>query len=297
VNLKPRLAGRAWRPLFTPQETGCYVNDHSVIRTRDGRWHVIGITKMTDEINADRERYFCHGSGNSLADGGFAEHWKICDFGYRAWAPTVVLDGRRYVMLFGPGLLRAAVCFDDSLDHWLEVPCSVTGCPAEGNLRDQMVLRLDERTWLMYATALCDGLGAISVFVSEDLLNWRFVRYAWRTTPSLPSQAPWSAAESPFVIAHGGAYFLSVTYTTSIGGPDEYHNTLVFRSSNPFDFGTYGGDDANEIVTRLPLHAPEYVRDPATNQWYVTSAGWPGDFFRPAVPGAVAVTELEWVED
>jgi beta-fructofuranosidase len=198
-------------------------------------------------------------------------------------------------MLFGPGLLRAAVCVDDSLDHWLEVPCAVSGCPPEANLRDQMVLRLDERTWLMYATALCDGRGAVSVFVSENLLDWRFVRYAWRTTEALSRQAPWSAAESPFVIRHAGAYFLSVTYTTSIAGPDEYHDTLVFRSTNPFDFGTYGGDE-REILIRLRLHAPEYVRDPDTDRWYVTSAGWPGDLFGAVLPGAVAITELEWVE-
>lgn len=92
-----------------------------------------------------------------------------------------------------------------------------------------------------------------------------------------------------------GAYFLSVTYTTSIAGPDEYHDTLVFRSTNPFDFGTYGGDE-REILIRLRLHAPEYVRDPDTDRWYVTSAGWPGDLFGAVLPGAVAITELEWVE-
>jgi hypothetical protein len=55
---------------------------------------------MTPGMNADAERYFCHGSGASLAAGGFTEHWKVCDFGYRAWAPSVVFAGQRYVMLF-----------------------------------------------------------------------------------------------------------------------------------------------------------------------------------------------------
>jgi len=292
---KPQLAGSAWRPLFTPSATGCYVNDHSVIRTQDGRWHVIGITKMTAEMNADQERYFCHGSGAALATGTFTEHWKVCDFGHRAWAPAVVYDGRRYVMLYGPGLLRAAICVDDSLDHWLEVPCTVSGCPPTGNLRDQMVVRLDDDTWLMYATALHQGRSAISVFVSEDLFHWRFVRTAWRTTPRVTRQAPWSAAESPFVFHHAGQYCLSVTYATSVDGADDYHNTLLFRSTNPFDFGTYSGDP-KEVFATLPLHAPEYVCDPASGQWYVTSCGWPGDTFRPVIPGSVAITELSWVD-
>jgi len=292
--MEPRLAGKPWRPLFTPRATGCYVNDHCLFRGRDARWHVIGITKMTPEINAHHERYFCHGSGKSLAVGDFGEHWKVCDFGYRAWAPTVALDGDRYVMLFGPDLLRAAVSYDEELDNWNEVPCTVNGCPPGGNLRDHMVLRLDDDTWLMYATAWRDRRGAISVFVSEDLLNWRFVRYAWHTTPNVP-QAPWSAAESPFVFRHGNFYFLSVTYTTSIGGPGEYHNTLLFRSTNPFDFGVYSGDDA-ELFSKLPLHAPEYVRDPQNDQWYVTSCGWPGDAFQAVIPGSVAITELVWTD-
>jgi hypothetical protein len=37
MHVRPQLAGHPWRPLFTPQATGCYVNDHSVVRTRDGR--------------------------------------------------------------------------------------------------------------------------------------------------------------------------------------------------------------------------------------------------------------------
>jgi beta-fructofuranosidase len=98
------------------------------------------------------------------------------------------------------------------------------------------------------------------------------------------------------VFRHGNDYWLSVTYATSFGGPADYHNTLLFRSTNPFDFGTYTGDDANEVAARLHAHAPEYIRDPDTDRWYVTSAGWPGPLFEPAIPGSVAIQELEWVE-
>ena len=130
--------------------------------------------------------------------------------------------------------------------------------------------------------------------VSENLIDWRFVRLALRTTEGAPSNPPWGATESPFVFRHGNDYWLSVTYATSFGGPSDYHNTLLFRSTNPFDFGTYTGDDANEVAAKLHAHAPEYIRDPDTDRWYVTSCGWPGPHFEPVIPGSVAIRELEW---
>jgi beta-fructofuranosidase len=180
------------------------------------------------------------------------------------------------------------------LDHWREAPCTLAGSPVEGCLRDQMVLRLDADTWLLYATAKRDRCGMVSVFVSENLLEWRFVRYALATTLEAPSNPPWGATESPFVLLRDGHYHLSVTYTTSFRGPEDYHNTLLFRSTNPFDFGTYTGDDEREVFAKLRAHAPEYVLDPESGRWYVTSCGWPGDLFGTAIPGSVAIRELEW---
>jgi beta-fructofuranosidase len=291
----PRLGGDGWRPLFTPERTGQHVNDHCVVRGGDGRWHVIGITKPTPDIDANAERWFCHGAGPSLAEGNFRERGRVCDFGRRAWAPTVVWDGERWVMLYGPDILRAAVSDDPRLDHWFEVPCSVTGAPVNAVSRDQMVTRLDDDTWLMYATGKRGREGAISVCVSENLLDWRFVRFALRTTPEAPKQPPWAATESPFVFRKDGEYWLSITYTASTEGPAGYHETLLFRSKNPFDFGTYSGDEG-EAAARLEAHAPEYIHDPDTDQWYITSCGWRGEYFGTVIPGSVAIRELDWVE-
>jgi beta-fructofuranosidase len=291
----PRLGGDGWRPLFTPERTGVHVNDHCVVRAQDGRWHVFGITKATKDLDPQAERWFCHGSGRTLADGAFRERGRVCDFGRRAWAPTVAFDGEQWVMLYGPDILRAAISDDPGLDHWQEVPCSVTGAPLWGVMRDGMVLRLDDDTWLMYSTAKRGHEGAVSVCVSEDLLNWRFVRFALRTTPDAPKQPPWAATESPFVFRHDGSYWLSITYTASMEGPAGYHETLLFRSDNPFDFGTYTGDP-DEVAARIEAHAPEYILDPDSGQWYVTSCGWHGDAFGTVIPGSVAIRELDWVD-
>ena len=288
----PRLAGSGWRPLFTPARSGVYVNDHCVVRAPDGRWHVVGITKASADIDPQQERWFCHGSGPSLAAGGFEEHHRVCDFGTRAWAPSVAFDGERWVMLYGPDRLRAAVCDDARLDHWREAPCSLDGAPLEAVLRVGMIFPLDDDSWLLFATGKRGREGAVSVCVSENLLDWRFVRFALRTSPALRKQPSWAATESPFVFVHDGSYWLSITWTNSFGGPAEYHETLLFRSDNPFDFGVL--EDEAAVAARLHAHAPEYLRDPDTGQWYVTSAGWPGAHFGTVIPGSVAIRELEW---
>jgi beta-fructofuranosidase len=290
----PKLGGAGWRPLFTPARTGVYVNDHCVVRAPDGRWHVFGITKATADIDPSQERWFCHGSGPSLAQGGFKEHARVCDFGTRAWAPTVAFDGERWVMVYGPDLLRAAVCDDERLRSWHEVPCSLVGAPIQGVMRDGMIHRLDDDTWLLYATAKRGRAGAISVCVSEDLLNWRFVRFALRTAENAPKQPAWAATESPFVFRRDGEYWLSITYTAT-GEPADYHDTLLFRSQNPFDFGCYEGDP-RQAAARIEAHAPEYLLDPDTDRWYVTSAGWPDARLGTVIPGSVAIRELDWAE-
>jgi hypothetical protein len=70
---------------------------------------------------------------------------------------------------------------------------------------------------------------------------------------------------------------------------------LLFRSTNPFDFGSYTGQDEREVAARLYAHAPEYLQDPDTGRWWITSCGWPGDPFQPVIPGSVAIRELDWI--
>ena len=251
------------------------MNDHCVVRAPDGRWHVFGITKPTPDVDPQQERWFCHGSGASLAAGGFEEHNRVCDFGARAWAPTVAFDGQRWIMLYGPDLLRAAVCDDATRPLARDAVLAHRRADPGGAAR-RHALPPRRRVVAALRTGKHGRAGAVSVCVSENLIDWRFVRFALRTTQGAPSNPPWGATESPFVFRHGNDYWLSITYTTSFGGPAGYHNTLLFRSTNPFDFGTYTGDDANEVAAKLHAHAPEYLRDPDTDRWYVTSAGWPG---------------------
>jgi beta-fructofuranosidase len=53
-----------------------------------------------------------------------------------------------------------------------------------------------------------------------------------------------------------GWFYLFTTYTNC--SKENYHNTLVFRSKNPTDFGDYTGDNHEDVViATLHAHAPK----------------------------------------
>jgi beta-fructofuranosidase len=285
----PVIVGE-WQLLYRPEKTGCYVNDHCLIRALDGTWHLIGITRDDPAVMPDRERYFTHAAGKRLlTESGLDEIGIVCDNGVPAWAPAVVNDGRRYYMYYGPSPLRFAT--SDELGHWMENPVFLHACPLDACHRDPMLVQVADRRWLMYATGIQDRYGVVSVFESTDWVNWKFLRYALQTCGNAPLNPPWGATESPFVVKYAGFYYLFVTYTDS--RPDNYHNTLVFRSSDPLDFGVYNGDNqAKVVVARLHAHAPEVVYDDVTASWYITTCGWRN--YGIPIEGAVAIARLDW---
>ena len=146
-----------------------------------------------------------------------------------------------------------------------------------------MIFRLDDDSWLLYSTGKRGRFGAVSVCVSENLLDWRFVRFALVTTPEAPYQPPWGATESPFVFWHDGAYWLSITYTRSFGGPAEYHDTLLFRSPTR-STSAATRDGQREVAAHLYAHAPEYLRDPDSGRGR-SPVRLAGRLFGTVIPG------------
>ena len=55
-----------WKVLFKPQKNGNYVNDHSIVKGSDGKWHLYGITSMNG--HSYEERYFVHGKGENFSN-------------------------------------------------------------------------------------------------------------------------------------------------------------------------------------------------------------------------------------
>lgn len=288
----PRRVGD-WHVLFRPEQHSSYVNDHSIVLAHDGRWHLYGCGQLATKPNPEHERYIVHGSTASL-DAPMEEHRPTIDHGTRAWAPGVVRWGDAYFMYYGPSPTMMARSIDTR--HWIGNPVRLVGTPLDAAHRDHMILQLRPGTWLMYAVGIRDGRGCVSVHVSNDLIEWRFVQYALTTSPDAPLKPAWGAVESPFVVHIDGMYYLFVTYTDCSRAT--YQDTLVFASTNPYDFGAYpsampaDGIDAAHLVTRLTAHAAEVLHDPATGHWHVTTAGWRG--FGLPHEGCVSIARLTW---
>jgi arabinan endo-1,5-alpha-L-arabinosidase len=72
-----------------------------------------------------------------------------------------------------------------------------------------------------------------------------------------------------------------------------YNETLVFHSDNPYDFGIYRGrNNSPTLLTELETHGPEFVYNPNTDSWYITTAGWP--WVATLTSGEVAIAPVEW---
>lgn len=280
----PVLAG-PWQELFVPHKYGTYVNDHSIVQDLNGKWHLFGITSFLG--GAPNERYFVHAKGDSLLS-PMKEIGKVIDNGTRAWAPGVIRNENLYYMYFGPAPTKMAVSID--LNEWMWYELELVGHPPLAIHRDHFVMRLNDYTWMMYAVGLYQGRGCVSCCVSNDLLHWRFVQYALTSAPSAPLTPAWGAFESPYVVCRDGLYYLFVTYTDC--RKENYQDTLLFCSANPYDFGCYSGQaDGAQPIARLKAHAGEVLCDP-TGQWYLTTCGWRG--YDIPVEGGVAIAPLNW---
>lgn len=280
-----------WSLLFRPEKTGCYINDHSVVPGPDGRWHLFGITGRSERPAPNQERWFAHAAGPVL-DGSvlLEEIGPVCDDGVRAWAPCVVQHQAQFFMYYGPSPTKLAL--SRNLRHWMGATPVFTDTPPEAVHRDHMIIRRDDGTWLLYATGLDeDGLGGISVCTSTDLLHWKFAGWALRTRGQAALRPAWGATESPFVFRRDGWHYLAITYTDC--QPKNDHDTLLFRSRDPLNFGVFDADTPETtVIQRYRAHAPEFLHDSATDRWFITTCGWRG--YKVPHEGGVSIAALVW---
>ena len=277
-----------WRVLLKPEINGKYVNDHCVFKAHDGNYHLFGITSF--EGGAPNERYFVHGVGATL-DGEMREvKERAIDRGTLAWAPCVVRTvDDYYYMFYGPSPTSLSVSFD--LWEWYNHTVTLNNEPLFSAHRDHFVLKLDDGSYLMYIVGTKDKKSCVSLFKSSNLTEWEFVGYALTSGKDAPLNPPWGAMESPFIVKKDNLYYLFITYTDC--NKENYHDTLVFVSSDPYNFGEYnGGNDGAIPVTKLRAHAPEIIEE--SGKYYITTCGWlncdtPNE-------GCVSIARLDWKE-
>jgi len=196
----------AWVPLvvgpfqrvFRPVGTR-YLNDHTLAREPDGRWHLFGITHDS-EGDPSREMSFLHASAPALlgpwSDEGDALHSQPPE--ESIWAPFVLPTGAgRWSMFYYGNTPDHRVLRAESADlhRWERSASSAPGG------RDPFLLRVGA-LWYLYSVGADEQreIGQIVVSQSHDLLRW--------TMPTVALADPvatfgWGNLESPVVVRRG----------------------------------------------------------------------------------------------
>jgi hypothetical protein len=256
-----------------------YINDHTFVRGDDGTWHVFGITHA-EPANPLDENTFAHATSPTLM-GPWTKHPPalVADPAYGEtllWAPYVLHEGGTFYMFYCAGgadhehyQIELATSVD--LTTWTRdpKPLFIDGFDA----RDPMVLRVGNQ-WVLYYTATSDPAGGhhvVAYRTSTDLHHWSARSIAF----SDPSQGTGAGpTESPFVVARANDYYLF------IGPREDYADTVVFHSKDPFHF------DPNDQLDHFASHAAEIVED-VDGKYYISGAGWGA--------GGVFLAPLEWL--
>ncbi|MFJ6105873.1 family 43 glycosylhydrolase [Streptomyces sp. NPDC092359] len=249
-----------------------YLNDHTLIKAADGRWHLFGI--VGDSAPPGRspdsaaETSFAHASAPDPY-GPWTAHPDALTVApdyhgeEHLWAPHVIeADGTYWMFYAAGGRDGAAINLATSTDlsTWTRLP---SGPLFRGRAaRDPMVTRIGGR-WVMYYTELsaAEGRHLVRHRVSDDLVHWSEpgTAYADGTTESTGV----SVTESPFVLEQDGWYYLF------IGPRVGYEGTDVLASRDPFRFSLDG------YAGHVPGHAVEVVTDGPDR--HASAAGWFGD--------------------
>lgn len=263
--------------LGEPEIGSTYVNDHSLVRGKDGTWHLFGIWHR-EPFTPDAEVEFIHAVAREpdpakWDEGAFEVVARPFTVALRAdesigethiWAPHVVAAEGRYWMTYqggGADRDKSSIRLAESTDlyRWTrvgQVPLFEDICEA----RDPMVVRKDD-LWAMYYTR-CDSTttrtSGVAYRLSRNLWQWGepHMVLTLDDAPHIPNSG---YTESPFVFERNHHHYLSVT-----SYPLEWDATMLYRSPAPYAF-------PSAPFTRLRGHAGEWVS--SGDRVFLTHAG------------------------
>lgn len=258
--------------------TKWYINDHCIVQSFEGIWHLFGITHP-EPANAMDEKFLAHATAPTISGPWTRQphvmHADPSKGETLVWAPYVIKAGDVYFMFYCAGgtsheQYRIHAAYSQDLYTWIRHsnnPMVVDGFDA----RDPMVLRVGDE-WVMYYTATSQPSGGNHVVASvrsSDLNSWKNKQVVF-VHPTVGTFG--GPTESPFVVQRGGKYYLFVCTNTP------YDDTAVYESDSPFHW------DIKNKIGNFPAHAAEVIQ--AGGLWLVTRAGWGR--------GGVYLAQLKW---
>jgi arabinan endo-1,5-alpha-L-arabinosidase len=243
-----------------------YFNDHTIVRGRDGLWHVFAITHA-DPGNPGDERSFGHATSPTLT----ARPWTkqaaalVVDesVGEQVlWAPHVIEHEGTYYMFYTSGGApeRFAMRLATSPDLWT---WSRVGTLFEDGVdaRDPFVTRVGAQ-WVMYYTATSEPAGGnhvIAYRTSDDLMGPWGERQIAYTDALMGTHG--GNTESPQLIQRPEGYYLFLSVRNG------YVSTETFFSNDPFHF------EPVPLKHEIKAHAAELVED-LDGSWHISHCGW-----------------------
>lgn len=286
--LIPAIEGPWWRIAGDP-DLGEFTDekqqpvDFGIWQAADGTWQVWSCIRHTR--CGGKTRLFHRWEGQRLTDADWTPKGiamqadpKFGETPGGLQAPHVIRVAGEYKMLYGDW---EHICLATSADgktftrHVLGSGKTGLFSEAPGaNTRDACTVKIGKEFYCYY-TAHPDGHGAVYCRRSKDLLTWgESVKAAYAGSAGTRY---WSA-ECPHVVYHAksGSYYLFRTQKYGRGA-----RTSVYRSKDPLTFGI---DDDQHLVCRLPVAAPEIVRH--EGRWYIVA-------LLPSLKG-IQVARLAW---
>lgn len=260
-----------WKQIFEPDKLCRYINDHTIFEDQNNSFHLLG-TSSKKNYAIFRERSFLHAVAEKFAGLYKEERLIFQSIPHRGIkiSPYVYFDKghQEYHLFFGPGKISHCVSADGRDWQYKNIAIK-TAWPFT---RDPAIIKYKNK-YLMYLTG---SRNRVVVYESNNLDDWEYVGAALKLGRSAPTSIN-SASESPTVIEYHGQFYLFTTIVPGIlGTRKNYNKTLIFRSSDPLDFGIYQGKNkpTPNLVGELEAHAPEvFVRD---DRIFYTTCGWTG---------------------
>lgn len=248
------------------------VNDHTILKGPDGRWHAIGITHpavAAGEPNPHEAEWLAFHAVSpvgalkrTLAPGAWRDQPKLLPpaerpgEGREHHSPFILRHGDEYRMIYGPSPIRYATSKD--LWHWTPRGPLFR---QDGGARDPSVLYQNGTYYLSYTTKL-----SILVRTSRDLVHWSEPTTVFSLAPDETG-----GPESPTLLAlHGGFYLIWCRWDAklSAAGFSYQDRSWVYHSDDPLNFR------GRSPVAELPGHAPELFQD-EDGDWWISSAERP----------------------